>query len=64
MLPGLSEADFKLLFWKCRPCGLVMTRRVCKQHACPARKSPRIIIDLTCIPSRTIIDLTSDPDEE
>src|SRR6202044_4148773 len=42
--PGLSEAEFRGLFAKCR-CGLITTRRVFKAHNC-APVNP-IIIDLT-----------------
>jgi hypothetical protein len=59
--PGLSEAEFKLLFMKCRACGLVMTQRVRTQHTCAIiQQNTRVIIDLTTTPSRTIIDLTDD----
>ena len=59
--PGLSEVEFRSLFVKCRSCGLVMTRRVRKQHACAViRRDPPAIIDLTMDSPRTIIDLTDD----
>ncbi|KIM72923.1 hypothetical protein PILCRDRAFT_15689 [Piloderma croceum F 1598] len=73
--PGLSELEFTQLFAKC-PCGLIMTRRVFKDHKCfviPTRPPPAII-DLTLeaddqsIPSTsalpTIIDLTTDSDDD
>ena len=44
--PGLHETEFKRLFVKCE-CGLVMTRRVFKEHECAI----------------TVIDLTSDNDD-
>jgi len=51
--PGLSELEFAKLFAKCR-CGLVMTRRVFKDHMCfvPTR-----------LPTPAVIDLTSDADD-
>jgi hypothetical protein len=65
MSPGLPEAEFKSIFIKCRACGLVMTRRVRGQHNCAIiHRGPRVIIDLTTDPSRTVIDLTIDSDEE
>jgi len=75
---GVPEAEFNRLFAKCR-CGLVMTRRVFRQHVCavaPATNPP-IIIDLTsdsednedmmldgAAPSQpSVIDLTADSDD-
>lgn len=52
--PGLSELEFTDLFAKCR-CGLVMTRRVFRDHLCFA---------LARKPSPAVIDLTSDTDDE
>jgi hypothetical protein len=60
--PGLTEADFRGLFAKCR-CGLVMTRRVFQNHVCVAPAAP-VIIDLTLDDGDNswpvIIDLTGD----
>lgn len=45
--PGLFESEFKRLFAKCS-CGLIMTRRVFKDHICiPALAAPPVVIDLT-----------------
>lgn len=77
--PGLSEAEFRRLFAKCR-CGLVTTRRVFRAHVCTtetviASNRPEII-DLTAEegdeagfvsagPSdRIIVDLTADSEDE
>lgn len=40
--PGLSVAEFRNLFARCR-CGLIMTRRVFDDHQC----APTEVIDLT-----------------
>ena len=72
--PGLSEAEFNRLFAKCH-CGLVMTRRVFRNHICAmaaaAARNPPVVIDLTSddshdlgAHSHMIIDLTSDEDDE
>jgi hypothetical protein len=61
--PGLTDADFRALFARCR-CGLVTTRRVFKDHVCAVP----VIIDLTIDDSDDasnqsgpiIIDLTGD----
>jgi hypothetical protein len=61
---GLSEAEFRGLFAKCI-CGLVMTRRVFKDHICAVVQNPSVVIDLTSEPDdsdnsvQTVIDLTS-----
>jgi hypothetical protein len=52
--PGLSESDFIRLFAKCS-CGLIMTRRVFRDHVCAPT-----IIDLTTDDDGDVIDLTSD----
>jgi hypothetical protein len=61
--PGLTEADFQVLFVKCQ-CGLVMTRRVFADHECLED-----IIDLTYdsdfdFETDTVIDLTADSDDD
>lgn len=77
--PGLSEPEFNRLFAKCH-CGLVMTRRVFRNHICAlamvgvvAHSNRPAIIDLTSDgdndsvgegPSHMIIDLTLDSDDE
>jgi hypothetical protein len=65
--PGLLEADFMKLFAKCR-CGLVMTRRVFRNHFCAAAPAPVVqVIDLTSDSSAEgpiIIDLTGDSDDD
>jgi hypothetical protein len=62
--PGLTAAEFRMLFAKCR-CGLVMTKRVFRNHTC------QVVIDLTgddnaensaSIP--IIIDLTGDSEDD
>ena len=77
MRPGLSEAEFRRLFAKCR-CGLVMTRRVFRMHICitgvTTAQNPPVVIDLTddsnesesvsSGPSNHIIDLTADSGDE
>lgn len=71
--PGLSEPEFNRLFAKCN-CGLVMTRRVFREHTCVlvARvQNPPVVIDLTSDDSDdpisldsscVVIDLTADFD--
>jgi hypothetical protein len=50
---------------KCGPCGLVMTHQVHMQHICIVKSmNPHVIIDLTTVPAHTIIDLTSDEEEQ
>jgi len=45
--PGLSELEFTKLFARCS-CGLIMTRRVFRDHICiPAVQAPSIAFDLT-----------------
>jgi len=76
--PGLSGPEFNRLFARCN-CGLIMTRRVFRNHICAAApavaRNPPAIIDLTADndgsddfanrdPSRMIIDLTADSDED
>ncbi|KIM74573.1 hypothetical protein PILCRDRAFT_92530 [Piloderma croceum F 1598] len=67
--PGLSEAEFCKLFAKCR-CGLVMTRRVFRNHVCGVGgRKPRVFIDLTSDSddeeSRSpTVDITTDSEEE
>jgi len=74
--PGISEAEFHRLFAKCR-CGLVMTRRVFRNHICAMAaavvRNPPVVIDLTsdnsdesivASSSDIIIDLTADSEEE
>jgi hypothetical protein len=68
--PGLTEANFKALFARCR-CGLVMTRRVFKDHVCTVPAAP-VVIDLTMDggddasnqSGPIIIDLTMDSEDE
>jgi hypothetical protein len=61
---GLPEAEFRNLFAICF-CGLVMTRRVFKDHTCAAVIQNPLVIDLTLDDSdsdgndvQTMIDLT------
>jgi hypothetical protein len=73
--PGLSKLEFNRLFAKC-DCGLVMTRRVFRNHVCALARvgvslDPPVVIDLTSDddsvgedPSRIVIDLTSDSEDE
>jgi hypothetical protein len=63
--PGLSEKDFRKLFAKCR-CGLVMTQRVFKRHACVEIVYDGDDSDSSSgppSPSPQVIDLTSDSDD-
>jgi hypothetical protein len=72
--PGLSKLEFNRLFAKC-DCGLVMTRRVFRNHVCAvaeAAADPPVVIDLTSDDddsagegsSPIIIDLTSDSEDD
>jgi hypothetical protein len=67
--PGLSEAEFNRLFAKC-DCGLLMTRRVFRNHVCAIVQNPSAVIDLTeddhgsDDTPRIIIDLTADSDDD
>jgi hypothetical protein len=48
--PGLSEDDFQELFFKCRKCRWLMTRRVTVFHDCSAARNNAqqvTVIDLT-----------------
>jgi hypothetical protein len=57
--PGLTVAEFRVLFVKCR-CGLITTKRVFRNHTC------QVIIDLTddnaedSVSTPILIDLTGD----
>jgi hypothetical protein len=70
--PGLSKLEFNRLFAKC-DCGLVMARRVFRNHVCAlaevaVRSDPPVVIDLTSdddsVGEGIIIDLTSDSEDE
>jgi len=43
--PGLTEEQFRDLFWKCRKCPTYMTRRATVFHKC--KKANPEVIDLT-----------------
>jgi hypothetical protein len=62
--PGLSEKDFQKLFARCK-CGLIMTHRVFKRHACMEVIDALASDDSdsapdTPSPAPKVIDLTSD----
>ena len=69
--PGLSEAEFRRLFYKCK-CGLITTRRIFDKHTCTPPRQPSIVIDLTSDDSSSdvensgamVIDLSVDSDED
>jgi hypothetical protein len=67
--PGITEANFMALVARCR-CGLVMTRRVFKDHVCALPAAP-VVIDLTIDDDDAskqsgpiVIDLTVDSSED
>jgi hypothetical protein len=59
--PGLSEAEFRHLFAKCI-CGLVMTRRVFKDHLCAVGAAGIVAEEDTDAQPPAFVDLTVDSD--
>jgi hypothetical protein len=66
--PGLTEVEFRALFYKCQ-CGVVATKRTFQRHACHSQHE---VIDLTCESDDEdssanrpiVIDLTLDTEDE